>query len=258
MTTREILLGANDAKRALALADPDTKNRLLLAMAERLLARTPEILQANEADMAAARGQIGEVMLDRLRLDESRIEGMAEGIRQVAALPDPVGRELYRVERPNGMVIRRVSVPMGVIAIIYESRPNVTSDAAALALKSGSACVLRGGKESHRSCAAIVSALREGVRAVGLPETCVSLIEDTGRDSARELMTANGLVDLLIHKETPQSNAFPIRPRPAPLAKSEAFMRFLPSICSSRTLMYPPLAAIFIAPSSKPVTVPGV
>ena len=198
MTTREILLGANDAKRALALADPDTKNRLLLAMAERLLARTPEILQANEADMAAARGQIGEVMLDRLRLDESRIEGMAEGIRQVAALPDPVGRELYRVERPNGMVIRRVSVPMGVIAIIYESRPNVTSDAAALALKSGSACVLRGGKESHRSCAAIVSALREGVRAVGLPETCVSLIEDTGRDSARELMTANGLVDLLI------------------------------------------------------------
>ena len=198
MTTREILLAAREGKRALALANTEEKNALLEAMADSLLAGTEEILRANNADMEAARGTISEVMLDRLMLNESRIAAMAEGIRQVAALPDPVGKVLRRVERPNGMVIRRVSVPMGVIAIIYESRPNVTSDAAALALKSGSACVLRGGKESHRSCAAIVEALRRGIRARGLPETVVSLVEDTGRDSARELMTANGLVDLLI------------------------------------------------------------
>ncbi len=198
MTTQEILTRANEAKRAMALAGSEKKNEMLCAMADSLMAHIPEILEANAADMEAARGSISEVMLDRLFLDEGRVAAMAEGIRQVAALPDPVGRELRRVARPNGMVIRRVSVPMGVIAIIYESRPNVTSDAAALALKSGSACVLRSGKEAWRSCSAIVSALREGVRAAGLPETAVSLIEDTSRDSARELMTANGLVDLLI------------------------------------------------------------
>ena len=197
-TTHEILIGAAAAKRTLALTDSERKNALLLAMADQLLAQQDRILAENRKDMDAARGTISEVMLDRLKLDEDRIAAMAEGVRQVAALPDPVGRLLRRVERPNGMVIDRVSVPMGVIAIIYESRPNVTSDAAALALKSGSACVLRCGRESWRSCAAIVEALRDGLRAVSLPETLVSLVEDTSRDSARELMTANGLVDLLI------------------------------------------------------------
>ena len=198
MTTRDMLTAAAGAKRALALADEAEKNSLLLSMADCLTKRMESILSANALDMEAAKGSISEVMLDRLRLDESRIEAMAEGIRQVAELPDPVGRLLRRVERPNGMVIDRISVPMGVIAIIYESRPNVTSDAAALALKSGSACVLRCGKESWRSCAAIVEALRDGLRAVSMPEALVSLVEDTSRDSARELMTANGLVDLLI------------------------------------------------------------
>ncbi len=198
MTTQEILLAANRAKYALAQADTRKKNELLYAMADRLAANTAEILAANAEDMETARGGIAEVMLDRLRLDESRIEGMAEGIRQAAALPDPVGKLLRQAERPNGMIIQRVSVPMGVIAIIYESRPNVTSDAAALALKSGSACVLRSGKEAWRSCHAIVKALREGIASTGLPEALVSLVEDTSRDSARELMTANGLVDLLI------------------------------------------------------------
>ena len=198
MTTREILIAANEAKSALALADTAKKNELLAAMAESLLRHTDDILAANAADMAAARGTVSDVMLDRLMLNAGRIEGMAEGIRQAAALPDPAGRLLRRVERPNGIVIDRVSVPMGVIAIIYESRPNVTSDAAALALKSGSACVLRGGKEAWRTCNAIVTALRDGIRETGLPETLVSLVEDTTRESARELMTANGLVDLLI------------------------------------------------------------
>jgi len=137
-------------------------------------------------------------MLDRLALSEARIAGMADGVRQVAELPDPVGKILRTVERPNGLRIDRVAVPMGVVAIIYESRPNVTSDAAALALKSGNACVLRGGKEAFRSASAIVAALREGLKAVGLPEDLVSLVQDTTRESARELMGAVGLVDLLI------------------------------------------------------------
>ena len=198
MTTNELLLRANGAKAAMAAAGTDAKNRALLAMASELLGAQEAILSANALDLEAARGTVSHVMLDRLALDPGRIAGMAEGIRQVAALPDPVGEELARVERPNGLVIRRVSVPMGVIAIIYESRPNVTSDAAALALKAGSACVLRCGKEAHRSAAAIVSALKKGLEEAGLPADAIQLVEDTTRASANELMCARGLVDLLI------------------------------------------------------------
>ena len=158
----------------------------------------PAILAANKQDLDAARDVISPVMLDRLALSEARIHDMAEGIRQVAALPDPVGQVLERVERPNGLVIEKTAVPMGVVAIIYESRPNVTSDAAALALKSGNVCVLRGGKEANRSAAAIVAALRQGLTDAGLPADAVCLVTDTSRRSATELMTANGLVDLLI------------------------------------------------------------
>ena len=198
MTTREILQAAKAARPALQGADTQQKNAALLAMADALEAQTAEILAANAQDMEAARGTISEVMLDRLALTKDRISGMAEGVRQVAALPDPVGRVLRTVERPNGLVIRKVAVPMGVVAIIYESRPNVTSDAAALAVKAGSACVLRCGKEAHRSAAAIVEALRSGLQQAGLPRELVSLVEDTSRQSATELMTAVGLVDLLI------------------------------------------------------------
>ena len=198
MTTREILQAAKAARPALQGADTQRKNTALLAMADALEAQAETILAANAADMDAARGAIGEVMLDRLALTKDRIAGMAEGVRQVAALPDPVGRVLRTVERPNGLVIRKVAVPMGVVAIIYESRPNVTSDAAALAVKAGSACVLRCGKEAHRSAAAIVEALRAGLEQAGLPRALVSLVEDTSRQSATELMTAVGLVDLLI------------------------------------------------------------
>lgn len=198
MTTQELLARARQARGAMALADTQTKDRALLAMAEELEADTAPILAANALDLEEARGRISEVMLDRLALSPDRIAGMAKGIREVAALPDPVGAVLSRVERPNGLVIEKTAVPMGVIAIIYESRPNVTSDAAALALKAGSACVLRGGKEAHRSAAAIVAALKEGLAAAGLPEDALQLVEDTSRDSANELMTASGYVDLLI------------------------------------------------------------
>ena len=198
MTTREILQAAKAARPALLGADTQRKNAALLAMADALEAREADILAANARDMEAARGHISEVMLDRLALTAERIAGMAEGVRQVAALPDPVGRVLRQVERPNGLVIRKVAVPMGVVAIIYESRPNVTSDAAALAVKAGSACVLRCGKEAHASAGAIVEALRQGLEQAGFPRELVSLVEDTSRQSAAELMTAVGLVDLLI------------------------------------------------------------
>ena len=198
MTTQELLLQANAAKGAMALADTQTKNQALLAMADALMAHERDILAANALDLEAARGTISEVMLDRLALSPQRIAGMAQGIREVAALPDPVGEVRARVERPNGLIIEKTAVPMGVIAIIYESRPNVTSDAAALALKAGSACVLRSGKEAHRSAQAIVAALKEGLVKAGLPADALQLVEDTTRASANELMTARGLVDLLI------------------------------------------------------------
>ena len=198
MTTQDLLKQAKAAAPALLQAGTEQKNRALLAMAEALEADAAAILRANAQDMDAARDHIAPVMLDRLMLNADRIHGMADGIRQVAQLPDPVGRIRRRVERPNGMVIEQVGVPMGVIAIIYESRPNVTSDAAALALKAGSACVLRGGKEAFRSANAIVAAMQAGLEAADLPAELVQLVQDTSRASAAELMTAVGYVDLLI------------------------------------------------------------
>ncbi|MDE7220417.1 MAG: glutamate-5-semialdehyde dehydrogenase [Oscillospiraceae bacterium] len=198
MTTQEILKAARSARPALQQADTDKKNTALLAMADSLWSSRAAILAANAKDMDAAKGRISDVMLDRLALTEDRIAGMAGGVRQVAALPDPVGKTLRTVERPNGIVIEKRSVPMGVVAIIYESRPNVTSDAAALALKSGNVCVLRGGKDAFHSANAIVEALRQGLEQAGLPREAVNLIQDTTRQSANELMTAVGLVDLLI------------------------------------------------------------
>ena len=198
MTTLEIVRAARGAKNALMLASAEQKNQALLAMAAALEDQCAAILKANETDLENARGTVPDVMLDRLRLSEERVAGMARGIREAAALPDPVGRTLSKEKRPNGLVLQKITVPMGVIAIIYESRPNVTSDAAALAIKSGSACVLRGGKEAFRSNNAIVEALRAGLRSVGLPAELVSLVQDTSRASATELMKASGLVDLLI------------------------------------------------------------
>ena len=198
MTTLEIMKRAKAAAPELAVASTAQKNRALECMAESLLAHTPDILAANAQDVEAARGHISEVMLDRLALTQARVEAMAEGLRQVAALPDPVGRALRQVERPNGLHITRVAVPLGVVAIIYESRPNVTSDAAALSLKSGNACILRGGKEAFRSENAIVEALQAGLAQAGLDPELVQLVQDTTRQSASELMQGVGYIDLLI------------------------------------------------------------
>ena len=198
MTTRDILLRAKAATATLSTLTTEKKNAALLAMADALVADTTAILAANAEDMEAAKTTISAVMLDRLALTEGRVAAMAEGIRQVAALPDPVGHQLSETVRPDGLTIRKVSVPIGVVGIIYESRPNVTSDAAALAVKSGNVCVLRGGKEAWRSAHAIVIALRRGLVAAGLSADMVNLIEDTTRQSATELMKADDLVDLLI------------------------------------------------------------
>ena len=198
MTTFELLKQARAAWPALQAAGTEKKNEALLRMADALIDRQADILSANAMDMEAAKDHISAVMLDRLKLTPDRIAGMAQGIREVAALPDPVGAVISRVERPNGLVIERTRVAMGVIAIIYESRPNVTSDAAVLALKAGSACVLRGGKEAFRSASAIVKAMKAGLEAAGLPADLVQLVQDTSRQSSTDLMTAVGLVDLLI------------------------------------------------------------
>ena len=198
MTTQEILQRAKNAAPVLRSADENEKNRYLHAMADALVADTALILQANDEDVKAAEGNISTVMIDRLRLSEERIAAMAEGIRQVAKLPDPVGRILSTQARPNGLIIEKTAVPLGVVAIIYESRPNVTSDAAALTLKSGNACVLRGGKEAFRSANAVTEALRKGLVACGVTPDLVQLVQDTTRQSANDLMTAVGYVDLLI------------------------------------------------------------
>ena len=195
---KTMLENARAVKGQIACLTEQQKNDGLFAMADALLAAQAAILEANAQDLEAAKGTVSDVMLDRLSLSPARIAAMAEGIRQVATLPDPVGRVLEETIRADGLKIQKVSVPMGVIAIIYESRPNVTSDAAALALKSGNVCVLRGGKEAFRSANAIVKALREGLKKVGIPENAVNLVQDTSRESATALMTANGYVDLLI------------------------------------------------------------
>ena len=193
-----MLTAAQAAKMEIAQLTTDQKNAALLAMAQALLDNQDLILEANAQDMEAAKGTVSDVMLDRLQLTPARISGMADGICQVAQLPDPVGKILEEYTRSDGLVIQKTSVPIGVIAIIYESRPNVTSDAAALTLKSGNVCVLRGGKEAYRSASAIVAALKQGLRSVGITEDAVNLVSDISRQSAVALMTANGYVDLLI------------------------------------------------------------
>ena len=196
-STQEIMSGAKAALPALT-ASKTRKNAALEAIAGRLIEEQEAILAANRLDIEASRDRYGDVMMDRLTLTSERIAGMAQGVREVVALPDPEGRVLRRVVRPNGLVIEKTSVPLGVIAIIYESRPNVTSDAAVLALKSGNAVVLRGGKEAFRSNAAIVDAIHHGLEDAGLPPELVGFVEDTSHASADELMRAVGLIDLLI------------------------------------------------------------
>lgn len=198
ITTAEILTRAKAAAPQLLTVNAEEKNKALSAMADALLAHMDNILTENEKDMERAKDRISDVMLDRLLLTKARIQGMADGIRAVAALPDPVGRILKETVRPDGLIIQKRSVPMGVIAIIYESRPNVTSDAAALSFKSGNACVLRGGKEAFLSANAITNALREGLTESGFNADLVQLVQDTTRQSSMELMTATGYVDLLI------------------------------------------------------------
>ena len=198
MTTAEILAGAKKTKAVLSSFSAEQKNMALLAMADTLISEKEYILAENAKDVEGAKGLVSDVMIDRLMLTDARIEGMAEGIRAVAKLPDPVGKVLDRVTRPNGLLIEKVSVPLGVVAIIYESRPNVTSDAAALCLKSGNVCVLRSGKEAYASAHAIVEAMRKGLRGVGFPETAVNILDDTSRAGANDLMKARGFVDMLI------------------------------------------------------------
>lgn len=198
MTTLDILKQAKAAKSELTKLGSEDKNNALLAMADALRENCAAILEENKKDVEAARGKITDVMIDRLSLDEGRIKGMADGIRDVVKLPDPVGRVLSRVELSNGLIVEKTAVPMGVVAIIYESRPNVSSDAAALALKSGNVCVLRGGKEAFRSANAIVNALRSGLKKIGLCENFINMVQDTTRQSSTELMTADGYIDLLI------------------------------------------------------------
>lgn len=198
ITTKEILEAAKTAKKLLGTLTEQQKTDAVVAMADALENSVEEILKENQIDLENAKGKISDVMLDRLRLTSQRITDMAASMRKVASLPDPVGKILKETVREDGLVIKKVSVPVGVVAIIYESRPNVTSDVAAICLKSGNVSVLRGGKEAFRSANAIVSALRRGLEKVGLPKTLVNLIQDTSRDSSNELMTANGYVDILI------------------------------------------------------------
>ena len=194
----EMLKAAKAAKMAVSCLSTAQKNAALEAMADALLENEAAILEANALDLEKAKGTVSDVMLDRLMLNSARIAGMAKGIRDVVKLPDPVGLLLDEHTREDGLNIRKISVPMGVIAIIYESRPNVTSDAAALALKSGNVCILRGGKEAFRSANAIVTALKTGLKKAGITEDAVNLVQDTSRASATALMTANGYIDLLI------------------------------------------------------------
>ena len=195
--TLEILKKAKTVTQNCPL-ETDIKNTALLKMADCLINSSEEILLANAKDVENAKGKIADVMIDRLRLDIDRIKAMAKGIKDVADHPDPVGETLLETKHPNGLIIKKVSIPFGVVAIIYESRPNVTSDAAALSFKSGNVCELRSGKDAFLSAAAIVKALKKGLKECGIDENYINLVEDTSRDSANTLMTAVGLVDLLI------------------------------------------------------------
>ena len=198
MTTLEILQSAKSATRALSLLSSKEKNEALIAMADALIFDTDAILAANAADVEGVKDTMNDVMIDRLRLTRERIASMADGIRDVVKLPDPTGKIIEQFTRPSGIQVSKMRVPMGVVAIIYESRPNVTSDAAALALKSGNVCVLRGGKEAYRSSTAIVNALKKGLASRNLPTNFINILEDTTRVGANELMTATEYVDLLI------------------------------------------------------------
>ncbi len=198
MTTIDILRQTKAAWPSICNATTEEKNHILSAMADSLQAECDVILQCNARDMDAARGHISDVMLDRLYLDQNRIESMAEGIRATAALPDHTGRILAKIDHPNGMKIYKKQVPLGLVAIIYESRPNVTSDAAALAIKSGNVCMLRSGKEAFHTAKAIVAALKQGIASAGGDPDIVNIVEDTDHQSANDIMQANGLVDLLI------------------------------------------------------------
>lgn len=198
MTTLELLKVTKAVWGSIRDASPEEKNRILLAMADALQQETDSILAANEQDMDKARGGISEVMLDRLSLNPARIDGMADGIRATVKLPDHTGRIISETVHANGMHICKKQVPLGLVAIIYESRPNVTSDAAALAIKSGNVCMLRSGKEAVNSCHAIVKALKKGIAAAGGNPNIVNIVEDTSRSSAEDIMQASGLVDLLI------------------------------------------------------------
>lgn len=198
MSTFDILKNAKACKALVAASSDEQRNKALQYMSESLQLYCDEIVKANELDILAAKDKISPVMLDRLTLTKERVFAMASALLDVIKLPDPVGNVISTVFRPNGLEINKVSVPLGVLAMIYESRPNVTSDAAALSLKAGNVCVLRGGKEAINSNIAIVKALREGVKRAKLPEDAVSLVTDTTRQSATDLMTARGLVDMLI------------------------------------------------------------
>ncbi len=197
-TTIEIIQNAKAAYASLGALDTATKNKALLAMADALEKNSARILAANATDVENAKNTLSSVMIDRLRLDEKRIAGMAQGIREVAALPDPVGTVLERTSLKNGLLVTKKRVPLGVIGIIYESRPNVTADAGALCFKSGNVCVLRGGKEAFHSSYAIVEIMKNTLAAEGLNENFINIVEDTSRQSATELMTAVGYVDALI------------------------------------------------------------
>ncbi|MBO7703509.1 MAG: glutamate-5-semialdehyde dehydrogenase [Solobacterium sp.] len=197
MTTLELMERAKRESRTI-LPGESVRNEALLAMADALIEHTDDILEANRLDCEASKESLSAVMMDRLILTKERIEAMAQGVRDVAALPDPTGKVLHSHTLPNGLEVNRVSVPMGVIAIIYESRPNVTSDAAALAIKAGSAVILRSGRNAWESANAIVKAMQEGLRKTGISEDRIQLVQDKSRESAKELMHGNGYIDLLI------------------------------------------------------------
>ena len=195
---QETLKAAKKASKSLSLLSTKEKNKALLKMADDLEKNVPSILKANAQDVESAKGVLPDVMIDRLRLDEKRIQGMAQGIREVAALPDPIGKILEESVLYNGLEVTKIRVPLGVVGIIFESRPNVTSDAGALCFKSGNACILRGGKDAFLSSMEIVNTLRKTLKDLGIDENCINVAEDPSRKSANELMSAVGYVDALI------------------------------------------------------------